>query len=231
MACLVARCVAGPGSGFGLPGSSSPCCFRTSWRSSRRLVSKPEGSCCWSGSGGGLCLPCRRSLCSFMGVVSTRVGATMTVRDRVPGTVGRRRRRPSAGSRSPTQAPHRLVSATIARRGAPRVLAGRLASGNASRQGCGRYGHGGRGVPSECGPEGPARFPRSSRTREGRPWSLIAKTKASSLGRAGRSAAPNPRTELERRHFPNRSTRQGPVRGCLGSRLRGVRRSNRCRSW
>jgi hypothetical protein len=80
------------------------------------------------------------------------------VMGRVPGTIGPRRRHPSAGSRSPTRNLHQRVSATIARRGTLRVHVGRLPSENAFRHGFGRYGC--RRLNSElsvaiCGPRGP----------------------------------------------------------------------------
>jgi hypothetical protein len=109
----------------------------------------------------GFCFSCRRGLCSLADRVPTRDRARKMVRDRVPGTVGPRHRRRSAGSRSLTHNRHRRGSATIAR-GVPRVLVARFASGSAFRHGCGRYGCGRRGVTSECAHLTPARVPGSS---------------------------------------------------------------------
>jgi hypothetical protein len=83
----------------------------------------------------------------------TLARATETMRDRVPGAVAPRRRRRPAGFRSSTRSLRRRVCAIIARRGGACVVVGRFASVSVSCHGCGRYGRGRRGVPSECVPE------------------------------------------------------------------------------
>jgi hypothetical protein len=72
------------------------------------------GGLAWHGE---FCCSCPRSLCSSTDGVLTRDQQTMTMRGRDLRTGGPDRDRRSAGSPSPTQNPHRPVSATIARRG------------------------------------------------------------------------------------------------------------------
>ena len=144
--------VAGPGSGYGAPGLSSRCCCQRLWRCSHPLVSKPRVRCSCLGCPGGPWLQRFRGSCSSSDRGLTRARPTETIRDRVPGTVGPRRQRRSAGFRSPTQNLRRRVCATIAHCGGARVLVGRFASASASCHGCGRSGCGRRGVPYECAP-------------------------------------------------------------------------------